>query len=336
MNFKFWLVDIVGIIFSAAVSYFLSILGISIPITICISIILLFVMILVQLGLKYKETKIKLKEQNKKLSVKSSDIMSDSVDGNNLLFMALTQDIAEPLKVSLLEKSANEYNNIISALILANLYDYGVEKDGVILISGDKEKAFKVYKAMEEYDEYGVSHWMLGWYYQNNLVNESKLLNDNERLTVAKKYYEVSKNKGFPKAMNSLGNFIMFGYAGFDKNKDSGDMIAYYKAASEKGDNYATLNYGHYYLREYNLNKRIESLKKAEELYKKATEMKSPEGFVKLGVVKIEEYNKTNEVSCLIEAKKCFISLFQFGSNQFSAAGYFMLGNLLNQHPDIF
>lgn len=80
----------------------------------------------------------------------------------------------------------------------------------------------------------------------------------------------------------------------------------------------------------------MESLEKAEELYKKATEMKSPEGFVKLGVVKIEKYNRTNNTICLNEAKECFISSISYGSNQFSAAGFFMLGNLLKQQPNIF
>lgn len=294
MNSKFWLIDIMGTIFSAMVSVVLSNLGLAIQTAICISIILLLIMVLVQLSVNYKEVKVKLEKQNKRISGDGSNVISDNIDGNNLLFMALTQDLAEPLRVSLLEKSANKYNNIVSALILANLYEYGVEKDGVVLLNGDKEKAFEVYKALEDYDEYGVSHWMLGWYYQNNFVAEAKRLNDNERLNKAREYFETSKDKGFPKAMNSLGNFIIYGHAGFDKKKDSGDMIAYYKAASEKGDNYATLNYGHYYLREYGLNKSMESLEKAEELYIKATEMKSPEGFVKLGVVKIEKYKKTS------------------------------------------
>lgn len=248
MDSKFWLIDIVGILFSAIVSVVLSNLGLAIHTAICISLILLLIIVLVQLGVKCKEIKAKLEKLEKRLSKDGDNVLSDNEDGNNLLFMALTQDLAEPLRISLLEKSANKYNNILSALILGNIYEYGVEKDGIVLLNGDKEKAFEIYKSIEKFDDYGVSHWMIGWYYQNSFVAEAKKLGENKRLAKAREYFEISKKKGFPKAMNSLGNFIIYEHAGFNIKKDSGDMIAYYKAASEKGDNYATLNYGHYYL----------------------------------------------------------------------------------------
>ena len=333
---KSWLKYILEIFFSAVVSFIFSSFGFSLELSVFIGTALFLVMVIVNLFEKNNELREELERLKKRFNEENSKVLDDSEDGNNLLFMALTQDFAEPLRVSLLEKSATKYNNLISALLLGNIYGCGVEKDGITLLDEDKEKAFEIYKAIEPYDIYGVSQWMLGWYYQNSYVEEAKKLDDNKRLMEAKIYYEKSMKKGFPKAMNSLGNFIIYGYAGFDSKKDIGDMISYYKAASEKGDNYAVLNYGHYFLREYANCKDLECLNKADELYSKATEMKSPESFVKLGVVKLEKYKITNDHKCLEAAAENFIASLSFGTNQFVAAGYFMLGNLLKQYMSIF
>ena len=329
---KSWIKYLLEIFFSAVVSFIFSSFGFSLELSVFIGAALFLIMVIVNLFEKNDKLEDEVEILKKKLNEENSNVLDEFKDGNNLLFMALTQDFAEPLRVSLLEKSAMEYKNLISALILGNIYGCGIEKDGVTLLDEDKEKAFEIYKAIEPYDNYGVSQWLLGWYYQNSYVEEAKKLDDNKRLMEAKIYYENSMQMGFPKAMNSLGNFIFYGYAGFDSKKDSDKMISYYTKASEKGDTYALLNCGHYFLREYAHDKNLASLEKAEELYMKATEMKSPESFVKLGVVKLEKYKITHDRKCFEAAAENFIASLSFGTNQFVAAGYFMLGNLLKQY----
>lgn len=278
----------------------------------------------------------KLKRDIEKL--KSSYTVSPGEDkmGNNLLFMALTQDPAEPLKITMLEKAANDYRNIIAALILGNIYWHGIEKGGKILLEGDKEKAFQVYESISRYDNYGVSDWIIGWYYQNNYIDDSKKYSDEDRYKKAREYYTISKDKGFPKAKNSLGNFIINDRAGFDSVVDSGEMFTLYREASKEGDNYATLNYGHYFLREYQSKHDIRALEAAKEQYSNASKMKSPEGYVKLVMVNIEFHKETNDIKYLEESKKDLIDLFSCGANQFVATGYCILGTLLKQHPKFF
>lgn len=270
--------------------------------------------------------------------IKSGHTVSPGEDkkGNDLLFMALTQHPAEPLKITLLEKATNEYNNIIAALILGNIYEYGVEKNGQVLLEGNIEKAFKVYDKVHENDNYGISDWMIGFYYENNYIDEAKKLNDDERYIKAKNFYEISKNKGFPKAKNSLGNFIKRGRAGYSFDKNSGLMIRYYSEADEQGDYYATINYGNYYLEQFRFSKNIKSLEAARDLYEKTAKMKSPEGYVKLAIVNIEFFRRRNDIQYLENAKKNLIGSFSYGTNQFAAAGYCILGALTKQYPKIF
>lgn len=270
--------------------------------------------------------------------IKSSYTVSPGEDkgGNDLLFMALTQHPAEPLKITMLEKATNEHNNLIAALILGNIYEYGVENDGHVLLKGDREKAFKIYNKICENDNYGVSDWMVGWYYQNNYVDDTKKLEEDERLERAKEFYENSKNKGFPKAKNSLGNFIKGSRVGYNYTRNIGLMIRYYSEADEQGDNYATLNYGHYYLEQFYSSKDIKSLEAASDLYEKTAKMKSPEGFVKLAIVNIEFFKSKNDIQYLNNAIENLINSFSYGTNQFAAAGYCILGTLMKQYPNVF
>lgn len=332
MNKVDLITNILGILFSAVLSIVLANLGLDIYTAIFIGIILALLFVLLWLILKCQGLKKEIGVLNKKIIAQLEGFCPNDAKVDNLLLMALTQDIAEPLKISMLEKSAKENCNIISALILGNIYEYGIEKNGMILIEADREKAFELYKSIAKYDNYGVSHWMIGWYFQNNFVNEAKALSYEKRIEKAREYYEISKENGFPKALNSLGNFIIKGYADFDPEKDKVDMLTFYKKASEQGDNYAMLNYGHFFFREYFSCNKISSLEKAKEIYIKATDMKSPEAYVKLGIVYMEYYKIKDERKYLIEAQNNFLSSLIYGNNQFAAVGYYKLGYLVNEY----
>lgn len=277
-----------------------------------------------------------LKKEMDKIRSSLTVSLGEDKKGNDLLFMALTQHPAEPLKITMLEKATNEHNNIIAALILGNIYEYGVKSNGKVLLKENAEEAFKIYEKICENDNYGVSDWLMGWFYQNKYIENAKGLSDDERYEKARKFYETSKNKGFPKAKNSLGNFIINNRAGFDSKKNIGAMIRYYSEADEQGDNYATLNYGHYYLKQFRASKDISFLEEAKSLYEKAAKMKSPEGYLKLAITNVEFYMRKKDIQYLEDAKESLINAVFYSSGQFAAAGYCILGTLTKQYPDIF
>ena len=254
--------------------------------------------------------------------------------GNTYLFMALTQHPAEPLKLSMLEKSV-EYGNIIAALILANIYAHGIEYNGEIILESNRDKAYEIYINVCENDDYGVSDWMIGFYFQNNLIKESNNCDDQTRLKTAYRYFLKSKDKGFPKAKNSLGKIISDNKLGFDPIKNEIEMIKYFEDASELGDNYANINLGNFYLDRYFFEKRKERLINAKEKFETGAQMNSPEALVKLGTIYIEFYNLDSDESYIKEAQRKFELAVSFGTNQFSAAGYFLLGNLLKRYHDL-
>lgn len=245
--------------------------------------------------------------------------------GNNLLLMALTQDPTKPLKLKMLEEAANKYNNFISSIILANIYEYGIEKDNKVILKGNREESFKIYLKIHKNDIFGVSAWKLGYYYQNNLVKAANRLSETKRFKCAERFFKESSEKGFPKAKNSLGKLISDKKLGYSPITHEDIMISLYKEASDLGDNYATVNLGNYYLKKYYFEKETESLEKAKELFEKAAEMDTLEAFVKLGVIyiKLDNIEKAQE-----NLEKCTL----FGVNQYSASAYFLLGYLAKNY----
>lgn len=283
-----------------------------------------------------------LKDENTKLQkaiLNASRSLYDETNGNNYLFMALTQDPAEPLKVSLLEKSVHEYGNSMAAIILGSIYEYGVEKNGLILRHAELDKAKELYREFAERDMSGVCDWQLGWFAQKEAFRDSiELKRKDELLYEARKHYEQSMKKGFPKAKNSIANFMKNGWAGYDSENDHMTMIYYYTEASQQGDYYAALNSGHYYLDQSKMKTNKEEkesmLVNARDRYELAAKMNSPEGAIRVSMTELELYQITGIKDHLDNAWKSMCDSVKYGENEFSAVGYCLLGNLLSRYPE--
>lgn len=291
---------------------------------------------------RYEETLSQLKETDAKFKdaiIKASQSLYDEGSGNNFLFMALTQDPAEPLKVSLLEKAVSEHGNSMAAIILASIYEYGIEKNGLILRKGEKDKAIELYSRFAESDLSGVCDWQLGWFAQKEACRDSvELKRKDELLRKALEHYERSMQKGFPKAKNSIANFMRKGWAGFDSKKNQMKMISYYTEASQQGDYYAALNSGHYYLdqseKETDTKEKVSMLENARECYAQAANMHSPEGAVRVSMTELKLYQVTGVKDHLNKAWVAMRNSVKYGENEFSAVGYCLLGNLLSRYPE--
>ena len=253
-------------------------------------------------------------------------------EGDRLFLMALSQDLNEPLKIGLLEKAAVEHNNILSALVLANLYNSGVEYGGKQLVLKNCEKAAEIYIKMSKYDPFGVCWWELGWFYENQLINDSKSLTNSERLKTAREYYEKSAEKGYAKAYNSLGKFTYYGYGGLDKSFTK--AMEYYTKAANLGDIYAIMNCGLISMdRYYDDPSRIECLKEAEKYFIKAALFNNTEGLLQLGT--IYEIRMIEDVNYLNKSKEYYVKAILTVENQSSATAYYKLGKLINNNPDL-
>lgn len=253
-------------------------------------------------------------------------------EGDRLFLMALSQNLNEPLKIGLLEKAVIEHNNILSALVLANLHYSGIEHNGKQLLSQNREKAAEIYVRMKEFDPYGVCYWELGWLYENQLINAAKLLSRFECLSKAHEYYEKSAEKGYAKAYNSLGKFAFYGYGGATKSFTS--AMEYYIKAASLGDIYAIMNCGHINMKRYYDNpNRKESLEEAEKYFIKAALYNNSEGFLQLGI--IHEIKMTDDKKHLSKAKEYYIKAFIAVENQYGATAYYKLGKLINNNVDL-
>lgn len=261
--------------------------------------------------------------------------LDNDANGNNLLYMALTQDPAEPLKISLLEKSAHEFKNSMAAIILAYIYRYGLEKNGVVVIEKNLEKSFELYNEFSSLDISGVCAWQVGWHYQQKaLAIKSDSKEREELFSKARTCFELSRTKGFPKAENSIANLIRGSKAGFDYLRDIATMLSLYENASQKGDYYATLNSAHFYYDEYNRSKDIHALICAKERYKIAESMNAPEGALHVGMVNLELNKIKEERAILEEAVTSICACIMCGENEFSAVAYCLLGNLISRYPE--
>lgn len=256
--------------------------------------------------------------------------------GTHLLTMAFTQNLYEPLKYIKLEEAVYKYKNVFAAFYLADIYSNGIEYKGKVFIKQEKEKAAEIYKEINEYDEYGVSDWMLGWYYQQKIINDAKT--NPEHMKIAKDYYSSAMKKGFPKGFNSIGNFTLHNWAKDNEIAEEEremEALKYYTAASEKGDIYGVLNKGNYYNTKFKSSKNICDLNNAIHYYKVAADKNSVEGLVKLGICKELIFEIENDRTHLDAAIECYIKSFTYtnSDNQFSASGYSRLGLLINRYP---
>lgn len=268
----------------------------------------------------------KLRSENKKLSTQLKEYNDIGIDNsqtkNNRLFLiSLTQDLYEPLKIKLLECAAKN-NHVLSALYLGNIYSSGISEGKDIYIKKDSDKAFEIYKSIQQSDQYGVSDWMMGRLYEQNLITAAQGLSKNERLQKAESFYKSSAQKGFLKAENSLGKFY---YYGWGRSKDIVKASTCFLRASEGYDVYGTINCGHLEMKQYRRNGDPHHLESAKNYFEKAAEFDNNEAYVQLGMV-YEEYENYEK------AKKCFLKALIGAKKQFNATSYYKLGCLINEH----
>ncbi|MBR3818935.1 MAG: sel1 repeat family protein [Clostridia bacterium] len=340
INKKTWIVSSFLFILGASITFVLEkifelkiIVNIKLGIIICV--IITLVSVVGYLGyvayITIKELKIENKTLHSKIS-KDNDILSifDS-EGNKNLLMALSQNIYEPLRVELLKISAHNYHNILAALILGDIYVNGIKKDGKYIVKPNIEDAYKLHLLVHNEDCSGVCDWILGWMFQNNIIGDAKKLTKAKRLEMARKYYESSADKGYPKAINSLGNFYKYGWGGL--KKDETVAVEKYVRAANAKDPYAILNCGHNEMDKYEYKKDTLYLENAFGYFKQATEYNSSEGWLFLGIV-FEEKAKENS-SFLYDAKNCYLKSINNVRNQFSAAALYRLGRLIRMCPEL-
>lgn len=265
----------------------------------------------------------------KELNTVDADIIGS--DEDRMLLMSLRQPIFEPLKLSLLRK-ATANNHVLSALILSNLYYSGIEYKNVCVLKRDIEESAKIYLNIEPYDKYGVSDWMLGWYYENNSIDDAKSMTKEKRLETAKEYYLMSADKGYPKAFNSIGKFLYYGMGGL--KRDYAGAIQNYKKAADNGDVYGIMNCGLASLKHYYQDETDEaSLDDAERYFSTAAEYNNSEGLLQLGV--IYEIRMSKDAKNLGIAKQYYIKAMLNVENQYSATAYYRLGKLINRNKSL-
>lgn len=136
------------------------------------------------------------------------------------------------------------------------------------IVPKNYDKAKNLYMEVKDNGCFGVSEWLLGWLYEKRLRTESKSIPEEQCLNQAKIFYEQSRDKGFPKAYNSLGKFYEYSWGGLGKNINKDRQN--YSNASDKGDIHGSLNCGPSNLKEYlktgesdRLNNTIEEYTKA-------------------------------------------------------------------------
>ena len=265
-------------------------------------------------------------EEQEKIIAKNN---TSETNGDMLFLMSLSQNLYVPLKITLLKQAVNQHNNLMAALLLANLYSSGIEHEGRCVLKHDPEEAARIYESMCKYDAYGVCEWQLGWYYEKAIINAAKTLEEEERLKRAKTYYELSAAKGYAKAFNSLGNFTHYGWGGMSKNFPN--AIGYYKQAANMGDIYGVMNCGLTCLTQYYKdNSQTDLLNQAQAYFETAAQYGDIEGILQLGM--IYEIKSTNDSCCLNIAKQHYLEALKNVDNQYSATAYFKLGKMINRH----
>lgn len=248
-----------------------------------------------------------IKEHEKHIKEQAEIIAKNNTsetNGDMLLLMSLSQNLYVPLKITLLKQAVTEHKNLMAALLLANLYSSGIEHEGRCVLKHDPEEAARIYDSMSQYDPYGVCEWQLGWYYEKAIIDAAKTLQEDERLKRAKIYYDLSADKGYAKAFNSLGNFTHYGWGGL--SKDFPDAIGYYKQAANKGDIYGVMNCGLTCLTQYSMdNSQTDLLNQAHDYFEKAAQYGDIEGILQLGI--IYEIKGKNDSSNLDKAKLYYL-----------------------------
>ena len=294
---------------------------------ILISIMMLWIFLISKISLK-KQLDEKSNKLNSILNEISIDAKSDNA-GNRLFLMSLTQDIAEPLRIEYLKTALDEYNNVLAGLLLGNIYSNMVERNGEIVFKADWDKAAEVYEKLKDYDNYGVSQWMLGWCYQNRFIKSAKKMKPEESMAKALEFYQESEKCNFPKAYNSIANLMQINAV---PKGNENRMIHYYEKASELNDIYGTINSGIVYFKKYKISKTQDDFDDTEEYFLKAIKYESPNSYLYLSQLYIEYFNNTNNQEILKKAIPLLLKLIKYGANQLTAAAFVVLGQQIKDH----
>ncbi len=271
------------------------------------------------------------REKNEELEnlIKLKNEESTGTKMNKMLAMAMAQELSEPIRIKLLKEVQGK--DVISTLILANMYFSGLKNGERVIVAKDYDEAYRLYNSVCKIDTSGVAYWMMGWMCEKNKIKATKKLGEEECKKMAVEFYEKSSECGFPKGKNSLGKFYWYGWGGY--SQDASKAIAYYSQAADGGDIYAILNCGHC---EMNFYKKSladgtadkSHLQKAREYFEKAAEHDNIEGFLHLGIA--FENLEENE-----NAKEYYIKAINAGNNVYTATAYYKLGLLLKKIPQM-
>ena len=291
-----------------------------------------------------------LKDENKKLNCRLTNLSSIKQEdyeeeGTQYLLMALCQNYDEPQRLIYLKK-AKDKGNLLAALLLANDYKTGIKHaNGEWLLEPDRSEAFNIYKSMVDMDQSGVCAWELGWMYQWGLGDTNKI-DEKTRGEIAWKYYkqaagedktnESTPSPHFVKAYNSLGNFLWEGWGSQPQNIDKAKE--YFSIAAKRGDIYAKVNFAIASKTTFMLDakKNPVYLDIAKKYLEEAAVYKNSQAYVELGIlneiyadIEQEDSKKKDRYQ---EAARNYLSAIRLIKNQYAAAAYFKLGNLIQQH----
>lgn len=249
-------------------------------------------------------------------------------ESNKLYNVAMTLDTFEPAKFKLLDELAEKYHHVHAAMIIANFYHSGLFNGSVEVIKKDYEKAYYYYNLVEEYDPTGIVAWRMGWMHEKNQIDRH--LSQNEQDEIARRYYEISKDKNFVKAYNSIGKFYNMGRGGLKENLN--EAIYHYRTATIMGDTFSVLNEAYIHA------KNPASFDLAIECFNIAIGYRTPIAFLKFGEFIEENIDLLSSSKYELTLEKAFdlyCTATTFNKGPVSARAYYKLGKLIDKCSDI-
>lgn len=287
-------------------------MGTSISIKIPFSVIVLFLLIILLLVIQRHNNKQTINEYTEQMEELCNKIsLKDSEDkGKKLYELSLGLDYNNPNRIKILEQAKDE-KNIYAAITLGNIYTNGIPE----VVEKDYENAKSIYESIENIDHTGISHWLLGWMYENGqlgVIDKDKAL----------EYYEKSSKRGYAKAFNSLGKLELA-----KSGEEHTDMIKatnFFTEAHQRGDVFGTLNLASTYKKEHR------DYHNAKEFYDKAIKANCIQANMWLGKLYLEH----RDCEDLNISNQEIVNLFDkviknpVVHQEYKACSYFYLGEI--------
>ena len=110
-------------------------------------------------------------------------------EGEQLFYMALTQNVTNPYRYNILNRSVYEFKNPLAALLLGSCYEFGDHKEL------DMEKAADIFEQCLGTDSTGAVLWQLAWLYESNGIEKARKMSEKDRLAYAFELYKRSANQ---------------------------------------------------------------------------------------------------------------------------------------------